>query len=464
MLDEVFDSPYLPAEIKTVFGRLQIPILKAALADQDVFTDPRHRVRHFFDTLAAAAVGLRPDDSRDALFIALADHLAGVVRDDFADDLGVFATVHDALEAFLDTERAAFNQKLAQAVPALVALDEHAAARTRVRAVLAMRLAGKPMPASDPHLSRSRRTRPPHGRVPAGRPRRRRMVRSANARRRSRLEHRTRAGGRRTPAAGAARPQLVRTVGEGWPGDDEARARRAAFLAALYDLHLQAMNAPQDAPPAIAEPAAASPPASNPPAGEGMDADSLMRGDWCVFEEPDAPPLLAKFAWRAPHGTQLLFTHRDGTIAVIHTPATLARRWRAAAHGWPWKPRRCSSARWSGCSSSAGRRLRAQHHVERCGTSAGPAIAVQRDRDGACDERPTVGQPHEHFAVVAPAGTTMLAGVATRAGCELASVTATPPAGAAADNVTRTNSETPPITRFGSSVSDATVALGGGGT
>jgi hypothetical protein len=52
---------------------------------------------------------------------------------------------------------------------------------------------------------------------------------------------------------------------------------------------------------------------------------ALIRGDWCAFRgEADEAPVLAKFAWRAPHDTSLLFTYRDGTTAFVHTPRTLA--------------------------------------------------------------------------------------------------------------------------------------------
>jgi hypothetical protein len=65
-------------------------------------------------------------------------------------------------------------------------------------------------------------------------------------------------------------------------------------------------------------------------AGGAGASDQLMRGDWCVFAEGEGDPaLLAKFAWRAPHGTQLLFTHRDGAIAVIHTPESLGSAFRS---------------------------------------------------------------------------------------------------------------------------------------
>ena len=146
VMDEVFDSPYLPDVMKSVFGRMQIPILKAALADPNVFAKPRHRVRQFFDMLSAASVGLRPDDPHDKSFVALAYRLAEVVRDDSVLQVQAFAKAADDLDAFLDTERAAYNQKLAQAQPPLVALDDYAATRAKVHILIGMRLAGKAMP------------------------------------------------------------------------------------------------------------------------------------------------------------------------------------------------------------------------------------------------------------------------------------------------------------------------------
>jgi hypothetical protein len=141
-------------------------------------------------------------------------------------------------------------------------------------------------------------------------------------------------------------PLIVRAVGDGWATDDASRARRKVFLARLYELHIEAIKALPDLPalddsvtdevpaPRIAIPAAAAIPAPIAPHAGADAVESLMRGDWCVFApdpaEPEGRPLLAKFAWRAPHGTQLLFTHRDGSIAVIHTPESLARAFHAS--------------------------------------------------------------------------------------------------------------------------------------
>ena len=337
VLDEVFDNPHMPPEIKTVFGRLQIPMLKAALLDRQVLSQPRHRVRRFFDALAAASVGLRPDHARDALFIELANHLASIVRDRFDDNLEIFATARDELETFLDTERAAYNEKLVQVLPSLIALDDHAAALARVQTAMAMRLAGKNVPAEIraylDHEGLDRMTAAFLRGGPEGKAWREEL----------RLVDDLLWSIAPEPGPQARRrlvqlvPLLVRSVGENWPADEVARARREVFLARLYQLHIDAIKALPDLPDSDDRAPAAgpsgivaqdpSPPPENASSSEDPDEiDALMRGDWCVFRgAAETTPVLAKFAWRAPRGTQLLFTHRDGTTAVIHTPRSLAQ-------------------------------------------------------------------------------------------------------------------------------------------
>lgn len=113
---------------------------------------------------------------------------------------------------------------------------------------------------------------------------------------------------------------------DGWPTVGGARERLDTFLGALFERHVQAMNAPFGAAPAVANPAIATVSDDAADANETEVADTLLRGDWCVFEgEPGTAPVLATFAWRAPHGSQLLVTHRDGTIALIHTPESFSR-------------------------------------------------------------------------------------------------------------------------------------------
>ena len=339
VMDEVFDSPYLPAEIKTIFGRLQISMLKAALIDQGVLSKPRHCVRRYFDTLAAASIGVRAGNAQDAQFVRLASQLAQHIRDDFTDDLDVFERARSELEVFLDAERAAYNEKLAQALPSLIALDQHAAAMASARTALALRVAGRDVPKEIreflDHEVLGRLTSAYQADGGDG-PTWKEALQQIDDLLWS-IAPDAKPGARKRLLQLV--PGLVRTLGEGGPNDDASHARREAFLARLYELHVAAMRTPAGPPSAGELLPTPRPDAPGPPSAASHDSgddvvgvDALMRGDWFVFADATTGvPVLAKYAWLAPNGTRLLFTHRDGSIAFVYTPQTLARDFHSKA-------------------------------------------------------------------------------------------------------------------------------------
>jgi len=332
VLNEVFDNPYLPATIKTLFGRLQIPMLKAALIDRGVLAQPGHGVRRFFDALATASVGLRPGVEEDARYIALAYRLVADINNQPAENLGKFMEARAELEAFLAAERALYDANLEKALPPLVALDEQGATIALVRTALAAHLDGKRVP---PEI-RTYLNREGVSRLTALR------LRNPSDAAAWQLEMAWIDDLVWSVAPGADPqsrqklmqmvPRLVRGVSDDLPTDTAGAAQRKDLLAWLFEAHVRAMTLQPDSAPASDDTGPPTVPLhmlavpeSCTRAGAVAEFDSLLDGDWCAFDAvDDAPPLQARFAWRSPHGTQLLFTHRDGTIAVLHTPETLA--------------------------------------------------------------------------------------------------------------------------------------------
>jgi hypothetical protein len=370
VLDQVFDDRFIPDEVKAVIGRLQIPILKAALLDRRVLSDGQHPVRRFVDTLAAAAVDLKPEQERDREFIALANRLAMRIRDEFDEDLGVFQSAQRELDAFLDTDRAKANEKLAVAVPSLIKQDQRASARADAAEALEARLAG--------------RTVPPEIRAFLDHECVERLATISLEQGSDSEAWQSQLGllddllWSITPKIGAAAkkrlaetlPKLLARIKEGWSDDPEAQARRQALLTRLFELHVASMKVAGVAPLATGAPSQPMPPGmparAVPPAPglatapasplapqapiatsapvlaapmrESDDFDrqvtALVRGDWCSFKiNGEEQTVLARLAWRAPQRKRLLFCHRDGSTAFVHSPETLAeafRRGRAA--------------------------------------------------------------------------------------------------------------------------------------
>src|SRR6266404_5725973 len=336
VLDYVFDDPYLPDEIKTVFGRLQIPMLKAALLDRRVLSDPQHPTRRFLDTLAQASVDLQPESAKGRALIELANGLALRIRDDFGDDLNIFQTAKAELDAYLDVERRDADQRLSEAV----AQNERANARAEARAAVDARLA--------------RRSVPPEVRD---------FLDHEFVQRLSTIcledglespawegqlaivddllwsvEPKTSAGARKRLVELV--PSLLRSIDNDWSAEKGAQARREALLSCLFDLHVRSMKAVPGVPDSVAVAAAEALPTSAAVAPATAAAVlteldvyeaqvySLVRGDWCAFKS-GGETVLARLAWRAPQRRRLLFSHRDGSTAFVHTPESLAEAFRS---------------------------------------------------------------------------------------------------------------------------------------
>src|SRR5213075_738050 len=55
LFDYIFDDRHIPASVKAVLGRLQIPVLKVALLDKAFFSSKAHPARRLLDRLSEAA-------------------------------------------------------------------------------------------------------------------------------------------------------------------------------------------------------------------------------------------------------------------------------------------------------------------------------------------------------------------------------------------------------------------------
>lgn len=101
VFDYVFNDRQIPAAIKALLARLQIPVLKAALLDKGFFSQRSHPARVLLDGLADLALqcddAIGPDHA-DYRFI---DELVTGVQSDFATDVEVFNTASAALRDFM---------------------------------------------------------------------------------------------------------------------------------------------------------------------------------------------------------------------------------------------------------------------------------------------------------------------------------------------------------------------------
>ncbi|NEX64380.1 DUF1631 family protein [Noviherbaspirillum galbum] len=124
----IFREAPLPGDIKRELGRLQIPALKASLADKDFFFTPEHPARRFIEAVAQAGRACDPRQGReDPLFKKLQHAIDRLLRD-FDDQLELFDRGVARLNAFYVHEEAESGGKVALAIEAALRQEQEAEA------------------------------------------------------------------------------------------------------------------------------------------------------------------------------------------------------------------------------------------------------------------------------------------------------------------------------------------------
>ncbi len=114
LFEFILEDRGLPDTVRVLLARLQIPMLKVALADRTFFSKTRHPARRLLNMLAKAGIGLddtlRPDNSPRLQEI---ERIVRRVLEEFTDDISLFDTLVGEFETFLQkaAEREQFVEK-----------------------------------------------------------------------------------------------------------------------------------------------------------------------------------------------------------------------------------------------------------------------------------------------------------------------------------------------------------------
>lgn len=104
LFDYIFDDKSIPASIKALIGRLQIPVLKVAILDNKFFSRKTHPARRLLDTLASASIGLVDEDANCQRLQAKVSEIVHQILSEFEDDLDIFTQAQLTLDTFLAEE------------------------------------------------------------------------------------------------------------------------------------------------------------------------------------------------------------------------------------------------------------------------------------------------------------------------------------------------------------------------
>src|SRR5436190_18120870 len=119
VFDQLFDDPKIPAGLKGLIGRLQIPMLKVAIADKSFFARRTHPARQMLDTFGDIAVRLPAEFSADSPTFVHLEVIVQHLIDNFQDDISVFDGARQRLLDVIaeqDKQVAAESQAAAQKI------------------------------------------------------------------------------------------------------------------------------------------------------------------------------------------------------------------------------------------------------------------------------------------------------------------------------------------------------------
>ena len=344
VFDFVFADQAIPLQMKVIIGRLQVPVLKAAMIDRDFFLSDQHPARRLVDTLAGASVAWAPEKGEDDPLYVRIESTVQRVLNEFEDDLELFSDLlRDFTEFLFESEQQVQSRvEPAAQVEHKVESQEHARAQADelVHKHLSERDASRPLgPFLLPFLTNQWRDVIAQA-----------ILAEADSDAACQLalktmdlliwstEPKTTSEQRRELVT--VLPDLVRQINLGldaisWDGEP-----RATFTRRLINTHTLAIRMKQ--PPAPDSKLAALESREGEEAIKQLDerraarlvldeddsfdtlAQGLKRGMWFDLEIDTGTRVRCRLTWVSPMRTRLLFTNRDGFDAFVRSEREVA--------------------------------------------------------------------------------------------------------------------------------------------
>jgi hypothetical protein len=328
LFDYIFRDTSIPESLRSLFSRLQVPILKTALVDRSFFSDKKHPARRLLDHLALAAIGAMGDAGYRTAFELIAAGVIDEVCRDFKVDVAVFNEADAKLQEFVDAEQRKVAAALDQEVSAALSAEESEADRSHVRALIRDKLAGCTVPfdvrsfsetawadyLTSLRLLQGSESDDWHAAVQTLDD----LLWSITAKERTAQKARL----------AKMVPPLIRSLRAGGASVKVGDDRMKPFLEAVYQLHMAAIK------PEGARPAAGASDDMGPPTVVESDTvqkignvhdfvSEMVIGTWIGFKNGDAVTT-ARLSWVSPLRSKYLFTSRARSRAIVLTPEELA--------------------------------------------------------------------------------------------------------------------------------------------
>jgi hypothetical protein len=115
-LERVFEETSIPNGVKNLLSQLQVPLLKAALADRDFFFREDHPARRLLDTVARTSVACDPEHGAQDPLFQMIEKIVDRVQQEYDQQIELFDEALKDLESFIAQRPVAEDDAYAQLV------------------------------------------------------------------------------------------------------------------------------------------------------------------------------------------------------------------------------------------------------------------------------------------------------------------------------------------------------------
>ncbi len=147
LFDIIFDDARIPLAVKALLSRLQIPVLKVAMLNPGFFSDRQHPTRRFLGCISGIAVRWGDSVDESDPFYAKLSGLVERIQAEFEQDIDIFGTALDELEAFVDAREEEENDTALVAANTVIRHEIDAEAWERSHQAVRAFLRDAPQPA-----------------------------------------------------------------------------------------------------------------------------------------------------------------------------------------------------------------------------------------------------------------------------------------------------------------------------
>jgi hypothetical protein len=146
LFDQLFDDPKIPIGVKGLIGRLQIPMLKVAIADKTFFSRKTHPARQMLDTLGELSSRLPADVNATNPLFGRLDTILLELMDGFEDNVEIFLVARERLQTLITEEDQRVEQETRSAATKMEQKESLALAKTVAQAEIKVRIRDRNVP------------------------------------------------------------------------------------------------------------------------------------------------------------------------------------------------------------------------------------------------------------------------------------------------------------------------------